>query len=84
MGKVAKLHRRLVKKRSEISTYKKAVRALLMILEPYANSSNWQHTGENRDVIEKGIVIGTQPVLKWVGQGSGPELAASILNKVKA
>jgi len=83
VGKVNKLHRRLVKKRGEISTHKKAVRALLTIVSAYADNRNWKATDNTRDVMEKGIVIGVQRTMEWVGVGTGPDLAETIMKGVK-
>lgn len=82
MGKINKLHRRLVKKRSEIKTHKKAVDTLLTILAEYGNVNNWKVTDETRDVVKNGIVVGVEQVKQWIGRGSGPDLAQIIVKGV--
>lgn len=83
MGKVTKLHYRLVKKRNEIKVHKQAVNVLLQVVATYANLGNWKLTTETRDVIEKGIVVGVERLLQWIGPGSGPGLAQRIMKGVK-
>lgn len=83
MGKVVKLHRRLVKKRNEIKVHKQAVSTLLSIIAAYANHRNWRATDNTIDVMDKGIVIGVQRTMEWVGPGVGPEMAETIIKGVE-
>lgn len=83
MGKVIKLHRRLVKKRNEIKTHKQAVKILLQVVNMYATMDNWKHTDETRDVVEKGIVVGVERLMQWAGPGNGPVIAQQIMKEIK-
>lgn len=84
MGKVAKLHRRLVKKSQQSKQHKKAVTALLGVVSVYAAESNWKVTGETRDVVKDGIIIGVEQLKVWVGPGTGPEVAKAIIDAAKS
>ena len=70
MGKVVKLHRRLVKKRNEIKTHKQAVATLLNVIAIYANKANWRDSSETRDVKKGEIVVGVEILKRWVGPGN--------------
>lgn len=84
MGMTKKLHRRLVKKSHEVKLHRKAIRVMYAALTAYANPDNWQDTDDTRDVRQGGIVIGLERVRKWVGPGTGPGLAESLLQTVVA
>ena len=79
MGKVAKLHRRLVKKHHEAKSHRNAVGVLLRVLAQYADYGNWAKTDETRDITHNGIVVGVEGLMAWRGPGSGPRLAEEIL-----
>ena len=83
MGKVVKLHRRLVNKRNEIKAHKQAVNALLTVLAEYGNVRNWKTVDDTRDVVKGGIVVGVEQVRQWIGRGTGPELAQMIMKGIK-
>lgn len=80
MGKVAKLHRRLVKKRNELKLHRRAVLIMWNVLQQYADHRNWVATDETKDVMEKGIVIGVERLMAWKGPGVGPGLAQSFID----
>jgi hypothetical protein len=83
MGKVIKLHRRLVKKRNELKVHKQAVGTLLHVIALYANPRNWRDSSETRDVKKGEIVVGEEILKRWVGPGDGPGAAKRILEGVK-
>lgn len=83
MGKIAKLHRRLVKKRHDLQWHKKALRSLLGILEIYSNPTNWRITDRDRDIMQRGVVIGVEQILEWNGPGNGPGVAERIIKEVR-
>lgn len=80
MGLTRKLHRRVVKKSAELKLHRKAIRAMYAAIRVYANPDFWQDTDDTRDVIEGGIVIGVERMKKWVGPGTGPQVAESLLS----
>ena len=82
MGKVIKLHRRLVKKRQEIKIHKQAVNTLLNVIAIYASENNWRDSSETRDVKKGEIVVGVEILKRWVGPGDGPEVAQRIVKGV--
>ena len=82
MGKVAKLHRRLVKKHHEAKAHRIAVGVLLRLVAQYADYGNWTPTGETRDITQNGIVVGVEGLMAWRGPGSGPKLAERFLEEV--
>lgn len=83
MGKVAKLHRRLVKKRHDLQWHKRAIRSLLGVLEIYANPMAWKLTDRQRDVMQRGVVVGVEQILEWNGPGNGPAVAERILKEAR-
>lgn len=84
MGKVIKLHHRLVKKRNEIKVHKQAVNTLLNIVALYANPGNWRDSSETRDVKQGEMIVGVEILKRWVGPGDGPEIAQRILKGVQS
>lgn len=83
MGKVIKLHHRLIKKRNEIKVHKQAIATLLNVVALYAHPGNWRDSDTTRDVMNGEIVVGVEILKRWVGPGDGPGVALGIIKGIK-